>query len=237
MKNSILWTKIQNFKLDNPSAQFTFSQRLARDNNWSTVFTQKTIQEYKKFIYLCCVSDQSITPSDAVDQVWHLHLTYTKSYWVDFCKHTLEKEIHHNPTKGGTSEKEKYTNCYDYTFMMYTQEFEENPPQDIWLDNTTRFTQINFKRINVDNYWMIKKPITLRNSSLVMAALIALIASLFIQAQGSFIIIFIFIAILVIISIFNKGKGNGNDNDCSYDDYSDWGDSDSGCSGCSGCGD
>ncbi len=236
MKNSILWTKIQNFKLDNPSAQFTFSQRLARDNNWSSDVTQKTIQEYKKFIYLCCVSEQSITPSDAVDQVWHLHLTYTKSYWVDFCKHTLEKEIHHNPTKGGTSEKEKYNNCYDHTFMMYTQEFGENPPQDIWLDSTTRFTQINYKRINVDNYWMIKKPTTLRNSSLVMAALIALIASLFIQAQGSFIIIFIFIAILIIISIFNKGKGNGNG--CSYDDdYSDWGDSDSGCSGCSGCGD
>lgn len=236
MKNSILWDKIQNFQLDNPSAQFTFSQRLARDNNWSSDVTQKTIQEYKKFIYLCCVSNQSITPSDAVDQVWHLHLTYTKSYWVDFCKHTLEKEIHHNPTKGGTSEKKKYNDCYDHTFTMYTQEFGEHPPQDIWLDSTTRFTQINYKRINVDNYWMIKKPTTLRNSSLILAALIALIASLYIQAQGSFIIIFIFIAILVIISIFNKGKGNGNG--CSYDDdYSDWGDSDSGCSGCSGCGD
>lgn len=240
MTNSILWTKIQNFQLDDSSSQFTFSQRLARDNNWTSTYTQKTIQEYKRFMYLCCVSNQSITPSDAVDQVWHLHLTYTKSYWVDFCKHTLEKEIHHNPTKGGKSEKKKYHNCYDHTFTIYEEEFEETPPSNIWLNNTSRFTQINFKRINVDNYWMIKKPTSLRNSTAV-TLLLVLIASFYIQAEGDFMTFFVISIVIIIIgSIIYKSKGKRNNNTDGCNDSIHWWDSDSdndSDSGCSGCGD
>ncbi|WP_299684406.1 hypothetical protein [uncultured Dokdonia sp.] len=236
MRDTALWSRINAFTLDDTNATFTFSKRLARDNNWSKDFTEKTIQEYKKFIYLCCVSSESITPSDAVDQVWHLHLTYTKSYWIDFCKNTLQKEIHHNPTKGGDQEKKKFNSCYNATFDRYKEEFQETPPAAIWLDTKTRFAQINFQRINIDKYWMIKKPTSLRLSSLVLTLVLTLIASLYIQAKGSF-IIFLFIIVLIIIAgIANKGKGKNNDSGCTYDDYdSDWGDS--GCSGCSGCGD
>ncbi len=107
MKHQNLWDKIESFQLDDLNANFTFSKRLARDNGWTFTFSKKVIAEYKKFIYLCCISENPITPSDAVDQAWHLHLTYTKSYWKDFCSNTLNREIHHNPTKGGDSEQQK----------------------------------------------------------------------------------------------------------------------------------
>ncbi|MUV03051.1 hypothetical protein GN157_04950 [Flavobacterium rakeshii] len=94
-----LWDKISNFRLDDPDASFTFSARLARENGWTKEYTNSVIEEYRKFIFLCCVSKSSATPSDPVNQVWHLHLTYTKSYWINFCKSTLQREIHHNPTK------------------------------------------------------------------------------------------------------------------------------------------
>src|SRR6185436_16480072 len=96
-----LWDKISSFKIDDDGSSFRFSKRLARENGWTISYSGNVIEEYKKFIFLCCISKTGVTPSDQVDQAWHLHLTFTKSYWVDLCKNIISKEIHHNPTKGG----------------------------------------------------------------------------------------------------------------------------------------
>lgn len=112
-KEMELFEKIQAFELDDNSASFKFSERLARENGWSKTYTHRVIDEYKKFIFLCCISDSGVTPSDPVDQAWHLHLTFTKSYWIDFCQNTLGQQIHHNPTKGGDNEREKFKNFYE----------------------------------------------------------------------------------------------------------------------------
>ena len=34
-----------------------------------------------------------IGPSDEVDQAWHLHLVYTRSYWGEFCPNVLGKPL------------------------------------------------------------------------------------------------------------------------------------------------
>ena len=96
-----LWDKIVDFEFDEPGTVLTFNARLARENGWNNSYTGRVIEEYKKFIFLCCISPTQVTPSDPVDQAWHLHLTYTKSYWTNLCRGTLGMEIHHNPTKGG----------------------------------------------------------------------------------------------------------------------------------------
>jgi hypothetical protein len=41
---------------------------------------QKWIIEYKRFLTLAYFSKKMITPSEQVDQVWHMHMTYTKHY-------------------------------------------------------------------------------------------------------------------------------------------------------------
>lgn len=105
MTNYHLWKQLECFEFDPDGVEFSFSQRLARENNWSENYTKRVILEYKKFIYLCCITDHQITPSDSVDQVWHLHLTYTHSYWNELCQKTLGRNLHHHPTKGGTMEK------------------------------------------------------------------------------------------------------------------------------------
>src|SRR5687767_6908346 len=107
-----LWDRIRHFQLDDPSIAFPFSKRLARENGWSFDYTLRVIEEYRKFLFLCCVSEKGVTPSDPVDQAWHLHLTYTRSYWVDLCRNTLQKEIHHHPTKGGPAEAQKFDGLY-----------------------------------------------------------------------------------------------------------------------------
>ena len=64
-------------------------------------YTDRVIEEYRKFLYLLASAGHPVTPSDQVDQAWHLHLTYTRSYWEDLCEKTIGKPLHHGPTKGG----------------------------------------------------------------------------------------------------------------------------------------
>lgn len=152
-----LWEKIKKFSLDDPNAKFSFSDRLARENSWSLEFSLRVVFEYKRFVFLICVSKHPLTPSDQVDQVWHLHLIYTESYWIDFCKNTLNRDIHHGPTKGGGEEREKFVNYYDKTKALYTLKFNENPPEDIWPPYSVRFGEINFTRVNKHRNWIVKK--------------------------------------------------------------------------------
>ena len=154
--NNTLWAKIQKYEFDEKDVKFTFTKRLAHENNWTTQYTQRTILEYKKFVLLCCLSDTPITPSDAIDQVWHLHLTYTKSYWDKFCSEILQKKLHHNPTKGGKEEQEKFLQQYTHTQEIYKKYFGKMPT-DIWWDTDKRFSDINFQRINADTNFIISK--------------------------------------------------------------------------------
>ena len=142
-----LYSRIDNFNLDVAGAQLTFSQRLARENNWSQLFTSRAIDEYKKFTFLAMVAGHPVTPSQQVDAVWHLHLTYSQSYWQDYCANILGRPLHHEPTQGGTDEADKFREWYGNTLVSYETWFNEKPPADIWPDVNKRFRspkKINF---------------------------------------------------------------------------------------------
>ena len=134
-----LYSRIDNFNLDVAGVQLTFSQRLARENNWSQLFTSRAIDEYKKFTFLAMVAGHPVTPSQQVDAVWHLHLTYSQSYWQDFCPNILGGPLHHEPTQGGTDEADKFREWYGNTLISYETWFDEKPPADIWPDVNKRF--------------------------------------------------------------------------------------------------
>lgn len=148
--HQLLWERICNFSIDDPSAPFKFSDKLARKNGWTPAFTSRAIDEYKRFILLCCISPSGASPSEAVDEVWHLHLTYTENYWKRFCTETLEKEIHHHPSKGGSPEKEKHRRWYADTLRLYREVFDEDPPADIWPSASL---QPAFESPLPPNYW------------------------------------------------------------------------------------
>lgn len=157
-EQSKFWEKIKAFELDDPNISLTFTDRLARENGWTIEFTVRAIDEYKKFMFLLCISSHPLTPSDQVDQVWHLHLLYTQSYWTEFCKDILGRQIHHGPTKGGEKENNKFTDWYEKTKQLYANTFGYKPPEDIWQPGSIRFSEINFQRVNLDRNWVIKKP-------------------------------------------------------------------------------
>lgn len=153
-----VYQRIQQFSLDEPGAVFPFSQRLARDNGWTAQYTQRVIDEYKKFLVLAAIAGHPITPSEQVDQVWHLHLTYTRSYWDQLCAETLQKPLHHHPTRGGVSEYEKFYKWYSETLISYEKLFNQAPPTDIWAPSAIRLRQgKDFVRINTKAYWFIPK--------------------------------------------------------------------------------
>ena len=153
-----LWEKIRRFELDDPSSSYSFSDRLARENNWKIDYALEVIVEYKKFIFLQCVATHPLTPSDQVDQAWHLHLLYTRSYWLEMCDGILKRQIHHGPTKGGASERNKFEDWYGKTLDLYHVTFEQYPPITIWPDSKKRFRDIHFSRVNVKKNWVILKP-------------------------------------------------------------------------------
>lgn len=153
-----LWFQIKHFELDDPNASFTFSDRLARENGWTIEYSLRVIEEYKKFMMMICHATHPLTPSDQVDQVWHLHLLYTESYWIDFCQNILKRQIHHGPTKGGTTESSKFIDLYQKTKRLYETIFEHVPPADIWPASAIRFKKANFQRIDIENTWIINKP-------------------------------------------------------------------------------
>jgi hypothetical protein len=63
-----LWERVRGFEISDPSADFSFTDRLARENSWTLEYAISTILEYKKFMFLNCISKHPLTPSDQVDR-------------------------------------------------------------------------------------------------------------------------------------------------------------------------
>ena len=145
-----LWENIRTFAFDDPASNFPFSKKLQQENNWSSSYTNDAIEEYRKFIFLCCILPNGATPSETVDKVWHLHLTYTANYWINFCENTLQKNIHHHPGKGGNGEQKKHAEWYQQTLSKYKEVFETTPPEAIWPEKADEQTQVNFEIYDKD---------------------------------------------------------------------------------------
>ena len=259
--NPDLWKRLEAFHIDAEGVVFPFSKRLARDNQWSHEFALKAIQEYKRFVYLAMVSGVEVTPSDEVDQVWHLHLTYTRNYWGAFTA-LLGKPLHHGPTAGGVVEKNRYNSNYDETLRAYQAEFALAPPADVWPAPAQRFSRAPYmKRLCAEDYLLIPKRKLFRAVAKLAGALGA--ASVFIATAlaangvsgGISLRVVIGLGALILISAIilalmtasgrsRKGaKGSGvagsgcsSGGGKSSDGSADGGDGGSGCSGCGGCG-
>lgn len=158
MRNRSLYEALMDFPLAQTGGRLTFLHRLCRENNWNADFGRQAIDEYKRFVYLAMVSPMPVTPSDAVDQVWHLHLLYTRSYWDDL-QAILGRPLHHGPTAGGQEEDAKFENWYERTKALYESEFGEEPPPELWPPSGAQFhPQQRFRRLDAALHWVIPKP-------------------------------------------------------------------------------
>lgn len=256
-----LWRRIEAFELDDPAASLMFTQRLARENNWSPDFSQRVVDEYKRFVFLAMTAGHEVTPSDEIDQAWHLHLTYTRSYWDELCGKVLGRPLHHGPTKGGRSEGERFEDQYTRTFESYRRAFGHEPPADIWPPTDVRFGEApHWVRVNKQRDWVIAKPWRSRRSTTLVAGIAGLgVAAPLAKADNEALgywLLFGFIALALAANILKaiwKASHNGaskrrDSSGCSSGCgafFGGWGDSGgdggsgcgaSGCGGCGGCG-
>ena len=130
--SSPMWRAIAAYPIGPATAPLSFASRLARDNGWSPAYTARVIEEYRRFCFLAVCSGHPVTPSDAVDQAWHLHLTYTRDYWERFCPEVLGRPLHHGPTMGGPDEQHRYFQQYAATLHSYERIFGHASPPAIW---------------------------------------------------------------------------------------------------------
>jgi len=241
--DTVLWDKISRFALDDPASEFPFSARLAREQGWSKTFAHRAIEEYLRFIYLACTAGHTVTPSEEVDAVWHLHLTYSQSYWKDLCRDTLERPLHHGPTRGGEVERARYLDAYAQTLSSYEAAFAVAPPTALWPEPAVRFAPRTVRQVDANTHWVIpKKPFQSAIASMrryaLPAGFLAASTGMAIAAgketefwgmNGTQWLIFGAIVIVIAIAALSKKKrdngGSGCGAGCS---------SDSGCSGCGG---
>ena len=152
-----LWNRIKTHEIFTNHSKYGFENRLAFENNWSRNFCVEVIEEYKRFIYLLCRCTHPVTPSRDVDQVWHLHLLFTKDYWLVFVP-KLTKTPHHNPTKGGKGEEEKFIGYYENTLHSYRKIFQMEPPKRIWPDTSLRFNlDRRIKVVDPKNFVLLRR--------------------------------------------------------------------------------
>jgi hypothetical protein len=133
-----VWQALQGYEIGPHDAALTFAARLARENRWNADFAERVVGEYKRFCFLAVTAGHEVTPSDAVDQAWHLHLTYSRDYWQRFCPEVLGTPLHHGPTAGGPAERDRYFEQYAQTLKSYQAVFD-TPPEDIWPAAARRF--------------------------------------------------------------------------------------------------
>lgn len=134
-----LWQALSTMRIEPEGAALTFTRRLARENGWSTAHAAAVVQEYKRFLYLAALSVDPVTPSEQVDQAWHLHLAYTRHYWGELCARIVGRPLHHGPTAGGSAEGRKFRALYAQTLARYRDTFGFPPPAAIWPPTEQRF--------------------------------------------------------------------------------------------------
>ena len=229
-----LWGRLRAFQIDEPGAELSFARRLARENAWSPGFAEQAILEYKKFLYLIATSGAELTPSDVVDQVWHLHLCYTRSYWQGLCEGVLGFSLHHQPTRGGEAQQAHFRHTYQQTLDVYREAFGV-PLAAIWPSVDARFRDAaGFVRISRACSWLIPKPSAALQSSILVSATALLVACT--PQEGESPLWFwlkvgvgvwgIYVVAKLINNTLGGGRGRGGGGGCGG----------FGCSGCGGCG-
>ena len=145
------WHKINNFSFPQ-----SFYKLLSKKENWKMDFTIEAVAEYKKFMYLATYS--AVTPSIAIDEVWHLHIQHTSIY-EEFCHGIFDQDFgHHNPElikpENGIS---SYYNQYYDTLERYYWEFGCHPPRNVWFYELEQGTQVKsggrVSPLSTESWW------------------------------------------------------------------------------------
>lgn len=153
-----LWQRLQAHRFEDAALGLDLTRRLAREQGWSLADARAAVEEYRRFCLLACLSGTPVTPSEAVDQVWHLHLTYSRDYWERWCGQALQRPLHHDPTPGGADAGRTYVRQYADTLALYELCFGP-PPSRWWPATHERFARPErWGWVDRNQVWLLPRP-------------------------------------------------------------------------------
>jgi hypothetical protein len=239
MKDAKLWERISAHPFDYGDPELSFAARLQVERGWSEEFARGAIFEYRRFIYLVAISPTMITPSEIIDEVWHLHLCYTENYWEQLCARVVGKPIHHSPTLGGKAENVKFTAAYEDTKLQYRREFGEHPPEMYWpLIRGLPLNWFGRNSVNTKTHFLVSKANVL--NSIVLAGLGTIVLGGLTLPKNSTAVYMTFtLGMVATFAALFYGRATGiftKDKNSSGGGSSGCGSDGGGCSGGGGCG-
>lgn len=108
-----------------------FESALAMLKGWNIRFAERVTDEYRRFLYLAAIAGVEVTPSQFIDEAWHLHLTLPH-YREILCGRILGRPLEHRPGTGTPEDDARCARQYEETLALYERVFEEPAPIDIW---------------------------------------------------------------------------------------------------------
>lgn len=152
-----LWQRIAAHPFETGD-RLDFLRRLAREKCWPLPFARGAVEEYRRFAFLCVGAATQMTPSEEVDEVWHLHLIYSRDYWDVWCTDVLRARLHHDPTPGGAAAQARYRQQYAATLACYEAAFG-SPPEAFWPGTAARFRRApRFRGVDTDRVLILPRP-------------------------------------------------------------------------------
>jgi hypothetical protein len=118
-------------RIDPPEPGTDFEAALAALMGWNVRFATRVTDEYRRFLYLAAVARAEVTPSQFVDEAWHLHLSLPH-YRDVLCGRILGRPLEHRPSTGTADDDARCARQYEETLALYERLFEEPAPEDIW---------------------------------------------------------------------------------------------------------
>jgi hypothetical protein len=152
-----LWDRIErhNFEPDQP---FNFTKRLSLLTGWSIDFTRSAVLEYRRFCFLAFASPEPVTPSEEIDEVWHLHLTFSHDYWENWCRSVLRGSLHHDPSRGDQMDQRRLRAQYAATLACY-EGFFGAPSKTFWPATHIRFrNKRRFRTVDLECCFVLPRP-------------------------------------------------------------------------------
>lgn len=122
---------LSHMQIEEPGTGRRFEAVLAERQGWTLEFAERVADEYCGFLYLAATAGFEVTPSNAVDQAWHLHLEWPH-YREILCDRIIGRPLEHRPGTGEPEDEARYQVQYQETLALYEQVFGKPPPEDVW---------------------------------------------------------------------------------------------------------
>lgn len=129
--------------------------KMVSHQGWSKKDAEEVCRLYKNYLFLCVkYPDQSLPPSEDVDEFWHNHVLDTIKYRKD-CDILFGKYRDHYPYFGidGKTSMQDLSNAFDITQKLHMEEFGEyiyeiRSPLKKLISNIQMFARLMLSRIS-----------------------------------------------------------------------------------------